>query len=170
MSKLMKLLTSLLVLMVMLIIFLITGVRLFGVEVYVVLSGSMEPEYPTGSIIYVKDVALEDLGVNDVITFSIGGNTTATHRIIEVVPDESNSEIVRFRTKGDANDIVDATLVEYKSVIGTPIFTIPYLGYLAIFIKKPPGLYITIAVSIVLIILVTLIDLFTEGEKKEEVI
>ena len=108
--------------------------------------------------------------MNDVITFRMGGNTTATHRIVEIVPDESNPERVRFRTKGDANDIVDATSVEYESVIGTPIFSVPYLGYLAVFIQTPPGLYITIAVSIVLILLVTLLDLFTEGEKKEGVI
>ncbi len=170
MNKLMRLSTSFLVLVAMLVAFLMGGARLFGVEVYAVLSGSMEPEYPTGSLIYVKDVPLEELGVNDVITFRMGGNTTATHRIVEIVPDESNPERVRFRTKGDANDIVDATLVEYESVIGTPIFSVPYLGYLAVFIQTPPGLYITIAVSIVLILLVTLLDLFTEGEKKEGVI
>ena len=170
MNKLMKLSTSLLVLVVVLIAFLMAGVRLFGLEIYAVLSGSMEPAYQTGSLIYVKDVSLEDLEVNDVITFRMGGNTTATHRIVEIVPDESNPERVRFRTKGDANEIVDATLVEYESVIGTPIFSVPYLGYLAVFMKKPPGLYITIAVSIALILLVTLLDLFTEDKKKEEVI
>lgn len=99
MNKLMRLSTSFLVLVAMLVAFLMGGARLFGVEVYAVLSGSMEPEYPTGSLIYVKDVPLEELEVNDVITFRMGGNTTATHRIVEIVPDESNPKEFAFGQK-----------------------------------------------------------------------
>lgn len=167
MNKLMKFSTSLLVVLTVVVAFLMVGVRLFGLEVYTVLSGSMEPKYPTGSLIYVKDVSLDELEVSDVITFHMAGETIATHRIVEVVADEDNSEIVRFQTKGDANDVVDATLVEYESIIGEVVFSVPYLGYLSVFMQEPLGLCIVVSVSIALILLVSLIDLFIKDEKKE---
>ena len=63
----------------------------------------------------------------------------ATHRVVEVVPDEEDSTVIRFKTKGDANDAVDGSLAHYKNVIGTPVFSIPYLGYVANYIQNPPG-------------------------------
>ena len=69
----------------------------------------------------------------------LDANTVATHRIVEVVPDENDSSVVRFRTKGDANDAVDGSLVHYKNVLGKPIATIPNLGYFANYIQHPPG-------------------------------
>lgn len=72
-------------------------------------------------------------------------NTVATHRVVEVVPDEDDPSTLRFRTKGDANDAEDGSLVHYKNVIGTPVFTIPKLGYAANYIQHPPGLYVAIS-------------------------
>ena len=95
----------------MLLAVLLIGVRLLGVQVYSVLSGSMEPKYPVGSLIYVKAVDPYELKSGDVITFMLNENTVATHRIVEVVPDESDSGVVRFRTKGDANEAEDGSLV-----------------------------------------------------------
>lgn len=66
-------------------------------------------------------------------------NTVATHRVVEVVPDEDDPSTLRFRTKGDANDAEDGSLVHYKNVIGTPVFTIPKLGYAANYIQPPPA-------------------------------
>ena len=50
-------------------------------------------------------------------------NTVATHRVVGIVPDEEDPSVIRFRTKGDANDAEDGSLVHYKNVIGTPIFS-----------------------------------------------
>ena len=49
--------SSILVALVVLLALLLVGARLFGLQVYTVLSGSMEPTYHTGSLIYVKKVA-----------------------------------------------------------------------------------------------------------------
>ena len=54
-----------------------------------------------------------------------------THRIVEIVIDKNDATVRRFRTKGDANDVTDAGLVHYKNVLGTPIITIPLIGYIA---------------------------------------
>lgn len=124
--------------------FFIAGIRLFGIQVYGVLTGSMEPTYPTGSLIYVKPVEASELRVNDVITFSISPNVIATHRIVEIVPDETFPSIVRYRTKGDANNDVDASLVSANNIIGKALFAIPQMGYLANYIQQPPGIYVAI--------------------------
>ena len=160
--------TTLLITAVAILAILLAGVRLFGLQVYTVLSGSMEPTYHTGSLIYVKSVDYKDLESGDVITFMLDEETLATHRIVEVVPDEEDPEVLRYRTKGDANDAEDGSLVHYKNVIGSPVFTIPYLGYVANYIQNPPGTYIAISGGAVLMILVFLPDLLGSDEKEEK--
>ena len=169
-KKIWNTITSLLVILVVIGAMLLGGVRILGYQVFTVLSGSMEPVYHTGSLIYVKDVDYRDLGEGDVITFMLNEDTVATHRIVGVVPDEEDPSVVRYRTKGDANDAEDGALVHYKNVIGSPVFTIPYLGYVANYIQNPPGTYIAISGGAVLMILVFLPDLLgsDEEEKKTE--
>lgn len=147
---------------------LIYGVKLFGLEPYTVLSPSMEPDYPTGSLIYVVNVDPADLKVDDVITFRLTGDMTATHRVIELVPDEDDSDVVRFRTKGDNNDIADGSLVEFDAVIGKPVLCIPLLGYLAAYIQNPPGSIVAITVGVALIIVVIILDTITDDKSKKE--
>ena len=69
------------------------------------------------------------------------------------MPDEEDPAVVRFRTKGDANETEDGGLVHYKNVIGTPVFTIPYLGFVANYIQHPPGMYVAISAGAVLLML-----------------
>lgn len=158
--------TTLLVAVVVILAVLLVGVRLVGFQVFTVLSGSMEPTYHAGSLIYVKEVDYTEIEAGQVITFMLDEDTVATHRVVEVVPDENDSTVLRYRTKGDANDAEDGSLVHYKNVIGSPVFTIPKLGYLANFIQNPPGMYIAISAGAVLLLLVFLPDLIFEDEKE----
>ena len=146
-------LSWLLVAVVALLAVLLGGLRLMGLRPYVVLSGSMEPVYQTGSLIFVKQVDPFRLDAGDVITFMLDEDTVATHRIVDVVLDEEDSSVVRFRTKGDANDNADATLVHYKNVIGSPVFAVPVAGYAVGYISQPPGLYVALIGLAVLILL-----------------
>ena len=77
----------------------------------------------------------------------------------------SDAENQRFYTKGDANEIEDQSPVHFNNVIGVPKFAIPKLGYVSDFVQNPPGMYITIGVGIVLILLVFVPDMI--GKKKE---
>ena len=163
----MKIISSILLALIVTLAVLLVGVRLFGLQVYFVMSGSMEPNYKTGSLIYVKDIEATELRVDDVITFKLSQNTTATHRIIEIIPSEENSTELSFKTKGDANNAPDASLVEDKDIIGMPVFTIPYLGYLANFIQQPPGMYIAIAICVIFMLLVFISDLLTDDKKQK---
>lgn len=166
-KKVWNAITTVLVILIVILAVLLVGVRLAGFRVFTVLSGSMEPTYHVGSLIYVKDVDYRQLEAGDVITFMLDENTVATHRIIQVVPDEDEPEVLRFATQGDANDAPDGTLVHYKNVIGTPVFTIPKLGYVANYIQNPPGTYIAISGAAILLLLMFLPDLFSEDEPKK---
>ena len=167
-KKIWNWLTTILVVLVVILAILLVGARLVGLQVFTVLSGSMEPTYHVGSLIYVKDVDPFELESGDVITFMLDENTVATHRIVEVVPDEEDDSVVRFRTKGDANENVDGSLVHYKNVIGSPVFTIPYLGYAVSYIQNPPGTYVAISAGAILLLLVFLPDLFGDDKKKKK--
>ncbi len=167
-KKIWNALTSVLVAVVVIFALLLVGARLIGLQVFTVLSGSMEPTYHTGSIIYVKSVDYKQLQVGDVITFMLDEDTIATHRIIEVLVDEADPNVLRYFTKGDANETPDGSSVHYMNIIGTPVFTIPYLGYVATYVQNPPGTYITIAGGAVLLLLVFIPDLFDDSDGKKK--
>ena len=167
MKKIWNAVTTTLVVLVVILAVMLVGVRVVGLQVYTVLSGSMEPTYHVGSLLYVKSVDTSQLKAGDVITFMLDEETLATHRIVEVVPDSEDPQTIRFRTKGDANDAEDGSMVHYKNVVGSPVFTIPKLGYFANYIQQPPGLYVGISAAALLMVLVFLPDLFTKEEKEE---
>ena len=151
--------TTLLVVAVVLMTLALVGVRLVGLQPYVVLSGSMEPTYPVGSLIYVQKVDPHILQVGDPITYMVSDNTVVTHRIIQVLEDETEPGTVRFFTQGDANDIPDAVSVHYRNVLGKPVFSLPYLGYVSNYIQNPPGTYVAICAALVLLLMVFLPDI-----------
>ena len=159
MKKVWSVISWILIAAIVVLAILLGGVRLFGLRPLTVLSGSMEPTYHTGSLIYVKSVDPYTLKEGDVVTFMLDEDTIATHRIIEVVPDEEDPTVIRFKTKGDANDSSDGGLVHYKNVIGTPVFSIPKLGYFVDFIQNPPGKYIAISAGAILLLLIFLPDI-----------
>ena len=163
--KVWNIVSTVVLILVALVVFLLFGLRLFGLQGYTVLSGSMEPTYHTGSVIYVKSVDADSLEVGQPITFYLNGKTVATHRIIEVVQENGS---VSYRTKGDANDVADGSLVTPKNVIGVPVFSIPCLGYALSYIQSPPGTYVAIAVGAFIVLLVFLPSLiFEDGNDKK---
>lgn len=113
-----------------------------------------------GSVIYVKEVEPDTLKVGDAISFMISENTVATHRIIEVIPDKNDANVIRFRTKGDNNDIADTNPVHCNNVLGKVVGTIPLLGYLSDYVQNPPGTYIALGAAMILVLAVFLPDIF----------
>lgn len=154
--------TAIIGLMIALVV-LIWGFKCLGYEVLVVQSGSMEPVYHVGSLIYVKSVEPEELEVGDVITFEIGNGVRGTHRIIEIL--DNNGEL-SFITKGDANEVEDNKPVVEDAIVGQVKFTIPKLGFFITYIQQPPGTYIAISVAAMLLLLIILPELIFQSEKK----
>ena len=131
------------------------GSRLLGYRVFNIVSGSMEPVYHVGDLIYVQEVDPNTVQPGDVITFVLNEDlVVATHRVVRI-----DAEKQRFYTKGDANETEDGGSVHFKNLIGVPRFNIPGLGHVSDFIQKAPGLYITIAAVAVLLLLAFLPDL-----------
>lgn len=131
------------------------GSRLLGYRVFNIVSGSMEPVYHVGDLIYVQEVDPNTIQPGDVITFVLNEDlVVATHRVVRI-----DAEKQRFYTKGDANETEDGGSVHFKNLIGVPRFNIPGLGHVSDFIQKAPGLYITIAAVAVLLLLAFLPDL-----------
>ena len=144
----------------------LVGMRLMGFRTFTVMSGSMEPEYPVGAMIYVKPVDYRDLKVGDVISYVANDDkVVVTHRIVDIEVDENDASVLRFKTKGDANSSDDSKLVHYKNVLGTPIIIIPLIGYIAHNIQQPPGIYITLVVG-TLLLAWTFLPSTLEGRRK----
>lgn len=153
---------------VIVIVFLIAAVlpltlpRLFGLELYRVTTGSMEPEIPVGSVIYVKECSPQTLQAGDVITFVLGtdSNMVETHRVISL--DRENQWIV---TKGDANQSVDQTKVLFDNVKGRVLFHLPGLGFLSEVIHAPQGVAACVALFASVLIMWLAADRLKPKEK-----
>lgn len=156
--------TTVLVVLVVIFAVFLMGSRLAGLQVFNVISGSMEPTYSVGDLLYVKTVDPDSVKVGDPITFVLNEDlVVATHRVVAI-----DSENRYFTTKGDANKGADAPPVHFNNLIGVPVFAIPLLGYVSSFIQSPPGIYIAIAFGVILLTAVFLPDLFKKKATKEE--
>ncbi len=126
------------------VIFLLAMVILprFHYNLIVIKSGSMEPTIKTGSALVVKHQ--DDYQKNDIITFVNSNKEIVTHRIIAKLDDQKG--LVRYETKGDANNASDTFLVDKRRVIGRTILVMPYLGYGIGFLKSKVGIVILILI------------------------
>ena len=149
-KKILNVMTALLAVLIVIMAILLAGPKLFGFDTYAVLSGSMEPAYPVGSLIYVKETETSELKVGQAITYKLTENMIVTHRVVEIIPDPKHYDSLQFRTKGDANKEADSVLVNGNDVIGIPVFVIPYLGYLAFYIQHSLGTVVLLIVCVVL--------------------
>jgi signal peptidase I len=110
-----------------------TAPRLLGYEVYNVISGSMEPAIPVGSLILVDATPAEELTAGDVAAFDSGGSVVA-HRVTDNHLVEG--ELI---TQGDANEEADFAPVPYASVRGKVVRHVAYLGGLMELLASPVG-------------------------------
>lgn len=144
------------------------GGRLAGLSPFAVLSGSMEPELPVGSLIYVKPVDPTEVHVGDAITFRLESGTLVTHEVYEI--DASAHE---FKTRGIANVDAqgnispDAAPVPWSSLVGSVVACVPLLGYVNVFVTQPPGIFVVIAGVAVVIGVSIVIELVGAGGRRD---
>ena len=152
---------------------------IFGIKSYTVLTGSMEPTIPVGSIIYTLKTSSYQKG--DVIAFETGG-LTITHRIAGV-KNESGKDIsllvspiegvkkaeeLFYQTKGDANNKEDSKLVPQRNISGQVLTYLPYIGKVVFFLKTIPGFLILIVLPVLIFIGSELWKIKKELEKEIE--
>nr|WP_138919799.1 signal peptidase I [Lentibacillus jeotgali] len=109
---------------------------IFGYQFKTVLSGSMEPEIQTGSIISIeKGGDMKRFEKGDVITYRTPEDMLVTHRIAEVIGDGE-----QYITKGDNNEGADLDPILAQNVVGKYTgFTVPYIGYVMNFANTSQG-------------------------------
>ena len=136
--------------------------RVMGYDIYTVISGSMEPSIPTGSLVYIEGAQPEDIEAGDVIAFYGARDSAAviTHRVVE-----NKTLMGQFVTKGDANEKADVNPVSYEEFIGKLTLSIPYLGRLAQFFTSTSG---KIGAGIVILAALLLHVIGTTFEKRTE--
>ena len=182
-------LSTLMVAAMILLAVLLVGVRLIGLTPYAVLSGSMEPTYHVGSLIYVRKVAPEDVQIGDPITFVVNEDLlVATHRVVDIAVETTGTETVKdeetgeettvevpldepayyYQTKGDANADVDGAPVYYKNLIGEPVFSVPYLGYLSSALQTKKGMILGVTAALVLLLLLFMPDILRSVDDSDE--
>ena len=125
----------------------------------VVKSGSMEPSIMTGGIVITRPSSSYEVG--DIITFGKDTKTQipTTHRIVEV----HGSGVSRtFTTKGDANDVPDQTATRLTDVSGKVVASVPYLGFVLDFARKPLGFALLVGIPAIVIILEEIFKIIRE--------
>ena len=138
--------------------------KLFGYQIYNVLTQSMEPAMPVGSAIYVKRCDPQALEQGEIITFRLSQATglVETHRVME-----NDTQARQLITKGDANALPDVDPVSYERVVGKVVICIPVLGTVSEMLHSGPGVTACVAIFALAIILWTLADKTKKRERSK---
>lgn len=113
-----------------------TGLAFFKVITpLVVVSGSMEPVIPTGSLVISKKVPADTALEGDIASLPREDGVLVTHRVIENVPFKSDPGLREIRMKGDANADADQNPYIVSEAL-EPLVTIPYAGYVTSFMNN----------------------------------
>lgn len=121
--------------------------RVAGATTLAVLTGSMEPAYPPGTLVVIRPTPPQEIRVGDVITFQLesGKPAVATHRVVEK-GFRADGEI-QFVTQGDDNPIADQEPVREVQIRGRLWYAIPYLGHVSVLLDGNQRALLTTAVA-----------------------
>lgn len=95
-------------------------VQFGGYSLFRVVTGSMEPELPVGSLLVCKEMPIDQIQLSDIVCFrSINPKMLGkviTHRVIAIHTNETGA--LMLETKGDANLTADSEFVTQSNLIG----------------------------------------------------
>jgi signal peptidase len=124
-------------------------VPLTGSQALAIGGASMSPAIPVGAAVIVTRVPVDQLAVGDVVSLVAGQSRSVfTHRIIAIVDGDRG---IAVRTRGDANDAADPTLVPEADILGRVTGTIPYAGYLITLLSLPVGVAFVLGLALALL-------------------
>lgn len=121
-----------------------------GATPMTILTSSMEPKLPPGTLIVVKPKPIDDIRIGDVMTYQIesGKPAVVSHRVISESTTTDGSRT--FITKGDNNAVADVNRVVAGQVKGVVWYSIPYIGYVNTAINGPDRAWIVPIMSVLL--------------------
>ncbi|WP_084038476.1 signal peptidase I [Demequina sp. NBRC 110053] len=102
-----------------------------GSTPYTIITSSMEPSYPAGTLVIVRPVEPDDVRIGSVITYQLesGKAEVVTHRVVEIIQPSVPGEEPRFVTKGDANGVPDEEPVMEVQLRGEVWYSVPWIGW-----------------------------------------
>lgn len=116
--------------------------RMMGYDVFNVTSGSMDPEIPMDSVVYVEHVEPADIKVSDVIAYN-REDRTIVHRVVT-----NRTSVGEFVTKGDANEEEDPNPIPYENYIGRVALSVPAAGkFMALYSSNVGKGYLILALA-----------------------
>jgi len=115
----------------LLIVVLVLVPRIAGATPYTILTASMVPVLPPGTIVVDRTVPFSSIAVGDVLTYQLrsGEPAVVTHRVVGVNVEPDGSRTLTMR--GDANPSPDAGHIMSKQVRGVVWYSVPLVGYVA---------------------------------------
>ncbi|MEQ2178507.1 hypothetical protein GOODEAATRI_014744 [Goodea atripinnis] len=112
--------------------------------IVVVLSGSMEPAFHRGDLLFLTNRVEDPIRVGEIVVFRIEGREIPiVHRVLKIHEKENGD--IKFLTKGDNNAVDDRGLykqgqhwLEKKDVVGRARGFVPYIGIVTILMNDYP--------------------------------
>ncbi len=120
--------TGLLLLVAGLAVVLIVVPKATGSTPLTVLTQSMDPTLPPGTLLVVRPTPVEDIRIGDVVTYQISSGQPAviSHRVVSVASSSDGSRT--FTLKGDNNALADPAPVTAAQVRGVVWYSLPDIG------------------------------------------
>ena len=122
-------------------------------QIHPVLSGSMRPGLAVGSVVVMQREPVSDLAVRDVILTNPPGEPhfDIVHRVVSITPAPGGPVV---QTMGDDNSAPDPWRVKIRSpYIYQARFSVPLLGYVALYLHGPRGRKTLLAIAAFLLLL-----------------
>lgn len=127
------------------------GSQLFGVKPLVVVSGSMEPTLPVGSVVFSRATPASEISAGQIVTVERPRNLgLVTHRLVESTATGTGS--YSFVLRGDANTANDAEPYDVTSA-GVYVWHVPWLGFVAATLQTQGGMLVGSAFALGLVAL-----------------
>ncbi|XP_071548611.1 signal peptidase complex catalytic subunit SEC11A isoform X2 [Panulirus ornatus] len=112
--------------------------------IVVVLSGSMEPAFQRGDLLFLTNYDHEPIRAGEIVVFKVEGrDIPIVHRVMKVHEKEDGT--VKFLTKGDNNSVDDRGLyangqawLNRKDVVGRARGYVPFIGTVTIIMNDYP--------------------------------
>lgn len=131
------------------------GPYAFGWHFAVITNGSMEPAIRTGSVAVFTQDPPGVVSRGDIVVFHQPDGTRVMHRVASITADGKS-----LVTKGDANRTADPDPISVGVVEGEFLFSLPYLGYMATWVREPAGFSLVVAAPGVIVIMLSVISIF----------
>lgn len=120
-----------------------------GIRPVVVISGSMEPGVPVGSVVFTQPGPATEVEPGDIVTVERPRELgLVTHRVVSVEP--AAGDAVSLVLRGDANESDDPQPYVVDQV-GRYLFHVIGVGYLSLFLQGAKGIYAAVGIAVAFI-------------------